>query len=561
MNDRLVRARRYQEIVTVFAKHGFGLLLDQLGIYRYLKMKKDVSNAGAAADNAGVSAGERLRTALEELGPAFVKLGQILSTRPDILPADIITELQRLQDSVKPFPFSEARELIETELEDRLENLYQEFGEEPAAAASISQVYRAKLTSGIPVAVKVQRPGIEKGIKLDLDILKDLARLIDRHTPYGNLYDCSGMVADFESTIKNELDFTKEGDNVDTFRINFSREQDVTAPKVRWIYTTERVLTMEYIEGIRIDDLDALDRAGIDRKKLAETLATSICNQILRDGFFHADPHPGNLRVKPDGTIVFLDFGMVGFVSESRKRMISDFFIGVTTQDAGMVVRAIINMDAVQSHVNVRQFERDIDEIIEKYLSAPMSEIRIDQLLYEVFQICFANHIRIPREFALLAKTLGTLQSLLEKLAPELNSLTVAGPIAKKLMIESLSAKRIGGEIKKDLWKYRNLLRAFPSAMLNLLTKMEEENFTVQFELKESNKLQRRLERISNRISFSVVLLAISIIIAGVLVASGLSADTGGETYRLNLLVLKLGFAVETVILLGLIISMFRSRK
>ena len=561
MADRMVRARRYREIVTVFARHGFGLFLEKLGIFQSLKMKRDRSGAGAAADNAGVSAGERLRAALEELGPAFVKLGQILSTRPDILPADLIAELQKLQDSVKPFPFSEAKELIETELEDRLEAIFPEFEEEPVAAASIAQVYHARLSSGKPVAVKVQRPEIEKTISLDLDILKDLARLIDRHTPYGKLYDCSGMVAEFENTIKNELNFVKEGENVDTFRKNSSRDSGITAPQVKWVYTTEHVLTMEYVEGIRIDDLDALDRAGIDREKLAEKLAASICNQILRDGFFHADPHPGNIRVMPDGTIVFLDFGMVGSLSESRRRTISDFFIGVTTRDAGRVAKAILDMDSAPSHVNMRQFERDIDRIIEKYLSMPMREIRSDQFLYEVFQIAFANRIKVPRVFALLAKTMGTLQSLLEKLDPELDSLSVGEPIAKRLMLQSLSAGRIAGEIKKDLWKYLDLLHMLPAAMLNFLTKLEEDDFAVQFELKEAGRFQRQLERISNRISFSVVLLAVSIIIAGVLIASGVSANTNGETYRLNILVLKSGFALEAVILLGLIVSMFRSRK
>lgn len=561
MADRLLRVRRCREIAAVFAKHGFGLLLERLGIYRYLKMKRDRSDAGAAMDNAGVSAGERLRATLEELGPAFVKLGQILSTRPDILPEDVISELQKLQDSVKPFPFSEAKQLIEAEFGDRLENIYREFEEEPTAAASISQVYRARLITGKPVAVKVQRPGIEKIIGLDLDILKDLARLIDRHTSYGDLYDCTGMVAEFEDTIKKELDFTKEGENADIFRKNFSRDQGIAVPKVRWIYTTERVLTMEYIDGIRIDDLDALDRAGIDRKKLAEKLAASVCNQILRDGFFHADPHPGNIRVTPDGTIVFLDFGMVGSLTGSWKRIVSDFFIGVTTRNAGMVARAVVDMDAAPAHVNRKRFERDIDQIIEKYLSAPMGGIRIDQFCYEVFRIASANHIKIPREITLLSKSLGTLQGVLENLAPELDSFTVAEPIAKRLILQSFSAERIGGKVRKDLWKYGELLRTLPDAMLSFLTKTEEEDFAVPFEIKGADRLRRQMERISNRLSFSVVLLAVSIIIAGVLIASGLSANTGGETYRLNLLVLKSAFVVEAIILLGLIVSMLRSRK
>ncbi|HBN81541.1 MAG TPA: 2-octaprenylphenol hydroxylase, partial [Ruminococcaceae bacterium] len=222
---------------------------------------------------------------------------------------------------------------------------------------------------------------------------------------------------------------------------------------------------------------------------------------------------------------------------------------------------AIIEMEAAPSRVNRKSFEKDIDQIIEKYLSMPMSEIRIDQLIREIFQIAFANHIKIPREFALLSKTLGTLQGLLEKLDPQLDSLAVAKPIAKKLIIQSLSPEKIGGRAKKDLWKYGELLHMLPSAMLNFLTKMEEEDFTVSFEMKEEDRIRKQMEKVSNRITFSVMLLAVSIILAGVLVASALSAGASGEMYRLNLLVLKSGFAVESVIVLGLIVSMFRSRK
>jgi len=228
MDYRRVRVRRYGEIITVFTKHGFGLLLKQLGLRNPLKGKNKALDTGTTPDNAGASTGIRLKLALEELGPAFVKLGQILSIRQDILPADIIKELKKLQDSVQPFPFSETKALIETEFNDNLENIFKEFDEEPVAAASISQVHRARLISGKRVAVKVQRPEIEKIIDLDLDILKDMAHFVDHHTKYGELYDFCGMVTDFENTIKSELDFTKEGENADTFMRNFSRDEGVT---------------------------------------------------------------------------------------------------------------------------------------------------------------------------------------------------------------------------------------------------------------------------------------------------------------------------------------------
>ncbi len=557
---RHIRVNRYREIIAVFTKQGFGLLLKRLGFPNPLKKKPRDLDDGILPDNTEASTGKRLRLALEELGPAFIKLGQILSIRQDILPLDITEELKKLQDSVHPFPFSEVKALIETEFKDKLENIYKEFDEEPVAAASISQVHRAKLFSGKQIAVKVQRPGIEKLIGLDLDILHDIARFVDHHTKYGEFYDFGGMVADFENMIKNELDFTKEGENADIFMRNFSCDEGVTVPKVKWIYTTKYVLTMEYSEGIKISDLNALEQAGIDRRKVAEKLATSMCNQVLRDGFFHADPHPGNVQVMPDGTIVFLDLGMVGCLNESRKGMISDFFIGVAFKDSRMVVNSILDMEAMTDRSNVKKFEKDVDAIIEKYLIMPMSEMKIDGLLHEIFQIAFLNHIKIPREFALLAKSLGTLQGLLEKLAPDLNPLVIAEPIAKKLLFQPFSAMKLRAQIKNSLLDYGNFLNDFTTAIRNLFHKAADENFTVQFEMKKMDTFQRRLERIFNRISFSVILLAVSIIIAGVLISSGLSADTSSEMYLFNMAVLKISLALAVMIVLGLVISMIRSR-
>jgi ubiquinone biosynthesis protein len=553
MDYRQIRLRRYREIIAVFTKHGFGML--------FRRFKFPHPDSSGTSENAEASAGKRLRLALDELGPAFVKLGQILSIRPDILPAEITEELKKLQDSVQPFPFSEAKELIENEFNDKLEHIYQEFDENPLAAASISQVHRARLFSGTQVAVKVQRPGIEQTIDLDLDILKSIAHLLDRRTKYGQFYDFNEMVADFERTIKAELDFTKEGENADTFMRNLSRDQCVTVPKVKWIYTTKRVLTMEYFDGTKISDLEALDWAGIDRKKVAETLAVSVCNQILRDGFFHADPHPGNIQVLDDGTIAFLDLGMVGRLSEVRKRAVTTFFIGVVYRDSQMVVDAIVDMDAITIQSDMKNFRKNIDGLIGKYLTMPMGEMKIDVLLGDIFRIAFANHVKTPSDFALLAKTLGTLQGVLEKLDPEINALTVAEPIARKLLYQSFSFHEIGGHLKKSFLEFWHLFDRFPAAVRNILRRAENEEFTIQFEMKEMDTFQRRLERIANRMSVSVILLAVSIIIAGVVISSGLSADTSTEMYVFNLAVLKTGLALAVVLVLGLTISMIRSSR
>lgn len=558
MNKRL-NIKRYQEIITVFAKHGFGLIIDQLGIFDYLKMRKHGTDTEVS--NSKRSIGERLRISLEELGPTFVKVGQILSTRADIVPHDIVKELKRLQSAVQPISFDEVKKVIESEFEGLLENIYKEFAQEPIASASISQVHRAVLNHGGKVAVKVQRPGIEKVISHDLSILHDLAYFVDNHTKFGKIYNFISMVDDFERTLKNELDFTKEGENADTFRENFAKDKGIKVPEVNWNYTSRRVLTMEFVEGIGIDDHKALEKAGIDKSEIAKRIAESICNQILRDGFFHADPHPGNIKILWDGTVMFLDLGMVGRVSEARRRTISKFFVGVSNKDTRMVARAVMELDAMFEKKNIKKFEQDVDLMIDKYLTMPWSRINVGELLYEVFNIAFLNGIRLPREFTLLAKSLATIQSLLEQLAPELNTIVVAKPIAKRLVFQAYSIKNISSALSRNASAYKDLISELPFYIQNLLEKAEDGELTVQLKIKDIDKIQKRFDSALNRISFSVILLAVSIVITGIIIGSSQNASEGSEMYLLNVTALKIGLVAAFSIVLVVIISMFRSDR
>lgn len=558
INKRL-NIKRYQEIITVFAKHGFGLIIDQLGIFDYLKMRKHGTDTENSISKRSI--GERLRISLEELGPTFVKVGQILSTRADIVPQDIVEELKKLQNSVQPFAFNEVRAVIESEFEGTLEKVYKEFTQEPIASASISQVHKAVLGNGRKVAVKVQRPGIERVISHDLSILHDLAHFVDNHTKFGKIYDFSSMVKDFERTLKNELDFTKEGENGDTFRGNFAKDEGIKVPEVNWNYTSRRVLTMEFIEGIGVNDHKALGKAGIDKKETAKRIAESICNQILRDGFFHADPHPGNIKILRDGTIVFLDLGMVGRVSEARRKTISKFFVGVSNKDTRMVARAVMELDAMHEKKNIKKFEQDVDLMIDKYLTMPWSRINVGELLYEVFSIAFLNGIRLPREFTLLAKSLATIQSLLEELAPELNTIEVAKPIAKKLVLQSYSLKNISSLLARNASAYKDLISELPFYIQNLLEKAEDGELTLQLKIKDIDRIQKRFDRGINRISFSVILLAVCIVITGIIIGSSQNASEGSQMYLLNITALKIGLAAAFSIVLVVIISMFRSDR
>ncbi|MDS1028894.1 2-polyprenylphenol 6-hydroxylase [Bacillota bacterium LX-D] len=557
--NRYEHLKRYQEIIVVFARHGFGVFIDQLGLFRYLNIKKRIIKIEAENEYAKLSIGERLRVALEELGPTFIKLGQVISTRPDLFSKEIINELEKLQDAVQLLPFSDIRSVIENEFDEKLENIYTEFTEKPLAAASIAQVHLARLRSGKQVVVKVQRPGIERNIDLDLKILKDLAYFIDNHTQYGKLYNFSKMVKEFENTLKNELDFRVEGENAETFKRNFSKDKGILVPSISWIHTTRRVLTMEYIDGIRLSDFDALEKAGIDRKLIAKKLATSIFNQVLRDGFFHGDPHPGNIMVLPDNTIAFLDLGMVGKLSEERKIQFLKILIGVTSKNSKLIVEALMELNAITARVNTNKLEKEFDAIRNNYLSHELNKLKIGELLNEVFKIAFSYKIMLPPEFTMLAKSLITMEGLVEKLDPQLSVLEIAEPIAKKLAFATLSPEYFAKIFFRGITNYSSLIKELPIFILSFIKRIEEEDFTFYFKIQDIEKIIRRIDRISNRISFSIVLLAVSIIIAGIIIGSGMSAHTGVEVYQLNIVLLKIGLAVAGIITIGLVLSVFRS--
>jgi len=560
-SNRYKYLKRYREIILVLIKYGFGTIIDHLGIIEHLnindkKIKKEEENKIVK-----LSLSERLRLALEELGPTFIKLGQIISTRPDILPQDIIHELGKLQDAVPAFPFKEVKFQVENELGGELENLFIEFREEPLAAASIAQVHLAKLKSGQQVAVKVQRPGIERNIELDLKILEDLASLIDNHTLYGKLYNFSKMVQEFKNTLKDELDFRIEGENAELFKENFLKDKNITVPSIYQIYTTKCILTMEYIDGYRLNDLSVLEEAGIDCKEIARNLATSIFNQILRDGFFHADPHPGNIMVLPDQRIVFLDLGMVGKLNEERKNQFSKILMGVAFKNSKLIVEAIIDLDVMVRWPDIKKLEKEIDILRDKYLAVPLYEMKIGEFFNELFKLAFSYNIEMPSEFAMLAKTLVTMEGLVEKLDPNLNILEIAEPIAKKLTFKTFSIEKFRRELLDEALDYGKLIKEFPSSMLNFLRKMEDNDFNMHFEFESTDRILKHLDRISNRISFSILILALSFIMAGLIIGSAMVANTGTEIYFFSISILKFGLFIAVLMIFLLIISIFRSGR
>ncbi|HCD08893.1 MAG TPA: 2-polyprenylphenol 6-hydroxylase [Thermoanaerobacter sp.] len=551
--------RRYREIVFVFIKYGFGAIIDNIGILKHINVRRKILKQTNDENIAKLSRGERLRLALEELGPTFIKMGQILSTRPDILPKDVIKELEKLQDKVPAFSFDEVKSVIQNEFGESLEEAYAEFEPTPLAAASIAQVHMALLWSGKTVVVKVQRPGIEKIIAQDMRILEDIAKFVDNHTKYGKLYNFTKMVEDFKKRLEEELDFRIEGENAEKFKKNFLKDKKVKIPSIIWTHTTRRVLTMEYIDGIPLNDFNAIDEAGLDRGAIARNLAKSVLNQILRDGFFHGDPHPGNIMVLGDGTIAFLDFGMVGSLSPERKRQFSKMLLGIVYKNSRMITESIIDLNAVTLNVNMKKLEKDINNLRDRYVEIPLEKLKVGEVLNGIFDLVFSYNIVIPNEFNMLAKSLITLEGIVEKLDPKISVLEVAKPIAKQLIPKMFSTQHMKEEIINATMDYSRLIKELPSFLLNFLRKTEEENYAIELKIRDLENLEKRVDKVFNRLSTSIILLALSIVIAGILIGSGISANAGAELYELNGIILKIGLAIAFVMVLGLAISIFRS--
>ena len=411
------RMVRTTEVLGVLAKHGLGFLLDQSGLGAVASLPRRVLGGD---ERARLTVPERVRMSLEELGPTGVKVGQILSTRPDLIPRDYIAELEKLQDACPPFPFEEAREMVERELGKPIEKLFRSFDADPIAAASLAQVHNAVTKRGDPVVVKVQRPNILPKIETDLQVLRQLAGLAQNHSRMGQLYDLVGVADEFSRIIHEELDFTLEGKNADTFRRNFGDEPTVHFPRICWDLTTRHVLTMEVVSGIKINDFAGLDAAGVNRQVAAANFAGSILQMILVHGFFHGDPHPGNVLVADHETIVYMDFGMVGRFDEEMRKRVVNLVMGLVRREAENIAQGLMDVGSVHPDCDKEQLSAELKVLLEGYLDMSLNEIPVGEALNEIMDLAFRHHVELPASLTLLAKTLATMESVAKQLDPTL---------------------------------------------------------------------------------------------------------------------------------------------
>jgi ubiquinone biosynthesis protein len=501
------RLRRYRQITQTLVRYGFGFLVQQARPSR-------LGARRGRPEPPTPPPARYLVQALEELGPTFVKLGQILSTRPDLLPPAFVAELSRLQDHVASFPFAQARVLVETELGAPLAQLFASFEPVPLAAASLAQVHAATLPDGSEVVVKVQRPGIEDLVATDLDILHDLAQLAEEQFPELELYDIPSLAEEFAHTLRGELDFRREGHNADRFRRNFAGNPTLYIPRVYWELSTQRVLTLERIRGIKIDDLEALAAAGLDRHRLALHATEIVMQEVFEDGFFHADPHPGNLAALPGEAIAAMDFGMVGRLARPLREQMVPLFTAVVRRDAEAIVEHLLRLSIVGRGVDRAGLRHDLEWLLQKYAGRPLSEIRANEVLEQALPIAFRRRLRLPNDLWLLSRMLGVLEGLGLKLDPGFDPFTIARPYAERFIQEMLSPAALARRAAESVGDWADLLLDLPTTVPAIVGQLQRGDLSVGMEIRRAEGPPAALDLLAMRLALGLLLSAMLVVTA-----------------------------------------------
>jgi ubiquinone biosynthesis protein len=504
--------QRLAEIIIVFVRHGFGSFVARLNLQEHIPFAKRLLARRVQVVDKEASTEERLANALQELGTTFVKLGQILSSRPDIVGPTYAEAFKTLRDKVKPFDAARARAAIEAELDLPPDEVFAEFEDEPAGCGSIAQVHRARLEDGTAVMVKVKRPGIERDITADLGLLRFVAKMAEPQLPEVRPVQ---IVEEFERAIRDELDFTVEASNTSEFQQMFEEMDHIRAPRVFWEYSTASVLVIERLEGISIADVDRLDREGIDRKELARTLADCFMHQYFRAGTFHADPHPGNLVVDRDGGVGVIDFGMVGHLTSSVKSQMSTMLIAAVYENIDFIAETMSEIGASGPEFQYRLFNRDLTDLFHKYSGVPLGRVDTRRLFSDLARAARDNDLSLPRDLVLLGKSLATLSSVTRTLDPGFDVLRFSTPRVEEVIKDKFSPQRVLQNGGLTALSFLHMLRNLPRDLRNIVRKLEAGHLQIGFHHRGLERPVNELDRTGNR-------LAMSVYVAALLVSSSL---------------------------------------
>lgn len=537
---------RTEEIVMTLLRFGLGDLVHRIRLGRLGRMLFKKSRV--PVENLPHNRSVRLRLALEALGPTFIKLGQILSNRADILPAETIVELSKLQDSCQPVPMEELDVVIQDELGETAEKLFVDFNRVPMASASIAQVHEAWLPNGSRVAVKIQRPGISRIIEQDLDVLDFFAGMVQRHIPEARHFDPVGLIVEFRKQITQELDFNREAHHLEQFSHTHKGDDNLVIPRVYESYSKHRVLTLQYIQGTKLKDI--LDSKGeFDRPLLAKRLANSMLEQIFIHGFFHADPHPGNILVLPDSRVCFLDFGMMGKLSSREREQLARVMMGMAGNDAQAVTESL---EDILGYIfeNHDAFQAEVQDLIDIYMNRPLGEINIARVLDELMNIMRAFEIIIPSKFMLIARAFMISEGVAFKLSPEFSFMSVFGPFSRRLILEQLKPRNIRRKIAEQGEAYGRVLRDLPLDSAQILRLLKRGDLKVGFKVQGLEPLKDTIDTVGTRFTFGLVL-------AATLISSSLiiRSDVPPLIYGIPALGF-IGFAIAGIMSIGFLLDL-----
>jgi ubiquinone biosynthesis protein len=482
----------------------------------------------------------------------FIKLGQILSTRRDLLPNELVDELEKLQDEVPSLPYSVIEQVIEAEMGTGPQKVFASFENKPVAAASIAQVHFATLHTGEKVAVKVQRPHVADEMETDFEILLNLAKLLERNMSWARQQGVVDILREIMEATREEMDFTLEGRNADRFRVNLAEEAGVHIPIIYWKYTTKRVLTMERISGIKLNDLIASDAEWVNRKDIAKLGARVYLKQIIEDGFFHADPHAGNIFIEDGNRIALVDFGAVGRIDEDLREQIADLFLAVIRRDTKAIIDALLMIGMAPNDVDRNAMAKDISRTISKFYGLPIEQLRAVEIVGKLMTLTRKYNIRIPADFTLATKTVMILDGIGRGIDPTFNILEVAQPFAHAMIRRRLSPQRLLGDLFNDVKGAHRLLRSAPQDLASLLDSLQSGRLTVRFEPVRLDKPISHLHQMINRLSFSIV-------VAAIIVGSSLivQAEAGPQLHGWSVLGI-IGFITASLLGFCLLVSMLR---
>jgi len=551
---------RLRVIAQVLSKHGFGHFVDRLQLGRYIPSALRFGFGKKAEEHEVdplAAIGARLVRVCEELGPTFVKLGQLASTRPDILPPQILTALEKLQDDVAPFPSEQARRIFHEDLGVHIEDALKQFTNEPFASGSIAQVHRAVAIDGQEVVVKIKRPGIDQIVQLDIYVLKWMADRAEALFPELRPYHPRMLVEEFAQTTHAELDFINEASATSRFHEAFKDAPFVRTPQVRWDLTDSGVLTLEYMEGAHLRDALNGQAAEFDRKALARHLSECFLHQFFELGLFHADPHPGNLLVRPPSGITLFDFGMVGQIDDELMGRLVIAIVATVNKEIDVIIDVLADVGAVGRETDRPMLARDLRQWLEKYYGLPLKRLELMTIFRELIEIVRRNDVTLPRDFVSLFKSLATVSGVILQLDPELNLLALLQPKISKLMRERFSPKRLARVFGLSAWHLASILRDAPRLMRDVMRGIGRGQFQINIRHENLDYLASELDRSSNRLAFSVL-------VASTIIGSTMLLSMQTEVTILGVPIRYLGFvgyALTFFMAAWLLIAILRSGK